>query len=255
MKSIDLNCDMGESFGPWKMGQDEAVMPLITSANIACGAHAGDPDVMAMSVKLARQYNVAVGAHPGYPDLRWFGRRPMRLTPDEIVNLILTQVGALWAIARSQGAELTHVKPHGALYNQACADRQLAKPVVHAVGSFSRHLYLMGLPASELEAEAHDRGLPFLAEGFLDRAYEPNGSLRDRYLPGAVLTDPAHAAAQAQDLARGTVKAHDGTTIRVDVQTLCIHGDSPGAAEFAGVARRALKEAGFKISAPESVEQ
>ena len=147
MTVIDINCDMGESFGPWKKGNDEAIMPFITSANVACGAHAGDPDTMAATVRLAKQHGVAVGAHPGYPDLIGFGRRPMALRRHEVVHSLLYQMGALWAIARSEGVELSHVKPHGALYNRACEDRELAEAVVEAIARFSPSLPLERLPA------------------------------------------------------------------------------------------------------------
>jgi UPF0271 protein len=250
VKSIDLNCDMGESFGPWKMGQDEEIMPHISSANIACGGHAGDPDVMTATVRLAKQCAVAVGAHPGYPDLRFFGRRPMRFSSDEIVSLVLYQLGALWAIARGEGVELRHVKPHGALYNSACVDRELAVAVCEAIRRFSAEVYVVGLPGSELEAEAEERSHPFLAEGFADRAYEPNGSLRDRMLPGATREDPVDAASQAVALASGTVTSFDGTPLKTPVDTICIHGDTPGAPEIARAVRQALDGAGYAVLAP-----
>jgi UPF0271 protein len=252
VKSIDLNCDMGESFGPWKMGQDEAVMPHITSANIACGAHAGDPEVMAATVRLAKSHHVSVGAHPGYPDLRFFGRRPMRLSSDEVISLMLYQLGALWAVARSEGAELCHVKPHGALYNSACANRELAVAVCEAVRRFSADIYLVGLPDSELEAAAGAVGQPFLAEGFADRAYEPNGSLRDRNFQGAMRDDPAAAGRQAVELAGGSVTSYDGTPVKTPVRTICIHGDTPGAPEIARAVRRALESAGYTVQPPDA---
>src|SRR5438874_2375935 len=188
-RSIDLNCDMGESFGPWKMGSDAEVMPHITSANIARGAHAGDPNVMAATVALARQHGVAIGAHPGFPDLQGFGRREIRFSADEILNMVLYQIGALWAIARAAGVELHHVKPHGALYNMACVDAAMARPIVQAVRAFSPALAVYCLPASRLEEEALQEGLIAIPEGFVDRAYEPNGSLVDRNRPGAVASE------------------------------------------------------------------
>ena len=250
MKSIDLNCDMGESFGPWKMGRDEEIMPHISSANIACGGHAGDPDVMTTTVRLAKRCAVSVGAHPGYPDLRSFGRRPMRFSSDEIVSLILYQLGALWAIARGEGVELRHVKPHGALYNSACAERDLAVAVCEAIRRFSAEVYLVGLPRSELQATAEELGQPFLAEGFADRAYEPNGSLRDRNLPGAMREDPVTAARQAVALASGTVTSFDGTLLKTPVDTICLHGDTPGAPEIARAVRQALDGTGYTVQAP-----
>jgi 5-oxoprolinase (ATP-hydrolysing) subunit A len=238
---------MGESFGPWKLGDDEAIMPHITSANVACGAHAGDPDVMAATVRLAMRFGVAVGAHPGYPDLKGFGRRQLALSRDEIVTMLLFQLGALWAIARGEGAEVAHVKPHGALYNSACADPALAGAVVEAIWRFSPSMPLVGLPYSQLERAAGERDLPYLREGFADRAYEPNGSLRDRKLAGALLTDPAKAAAQAVGLASGSVTTHDGTLKELDVDTICIHGDTLGAPQIALQVNQALKAAGFRV--------
>jgi 5-oxoprolinase (ATP-hydrolysing) subunit A len=248
MRAIDLNCDMGESFGPWKKGADEAIMPHITSANVACGAHAGDPGTMAATVRLAKSHGVAVGAHPGYPDLAGFGRRPMALTRDEVIHSLLYQMGALWAIARSEGVELSHVKPHGALYNKACEDVELAGAVVEAVLLFSTSLPLVGLPGSRLEQVARERGLAFRFEGFADRAYEPNGSLRDRKLADALLSTPRIAASQALHLAHGSVVCHDGTMLALEVDTICIHGDTPGAPEIAAEVHRQLVLAGFKLS-------
>lgn len=241
---------MGESFGPWKMGRDSEIMPFISSANVACGGHAGDPDVMAATVRLAREHGVAVGAHPGYPDLRWFGRRPMRLLPVEVVNLLLYQIGALQAIARAEGVELSHVKPHGALYNQACADRDLASAVAEGVRRLSTVLPLVGLPGSLLAEAAASSALRFIPEGFVDRVYEPNGSLRDRRHADALLRDPQEAASQALSLASGSVLAHGGTQLKLTVGTLCIHGDTPGAPEIAQAARQALESAGYTIAAP-----
>jgi len=250
VSSIDLNCDMGESFGLWTLGADEALMPFITSANIACGGHAGDPDVMTATVRLAKRHGVAVGAHPGYPDLKFFGRRPMLYSGDEVISLLLYQLGALWAIARGEGVDLRHVKPHGALYNSACADPELAVAVCAAVRRFSTEVYLVGLPNSEMQAAAEERGQPFLAEGFADRAYEPNGSLRDRRLPDSMRGEPLDAGKHAVALAGGTITAFDGTHINAQVATICIHGDTPGAPEIARTVREALSAAGYRVQAP-----
>ena len=247
MTTIDLNCDMGESFGPWKMGDDAALMESISSASIACGAHAGDPDVMLATVRLAKRHGVAVGAHPGYFDLRSFGRRFIRLDGDEVMAMVLYQVGALSAIARAAGVELSHVKAHGALYNEACRSVDLAAAFTGAVELFSRELPVFGLPGSELEKACAEAGLPFVREGFADRAYEPNGSLVDRKQPYSLLIDPQSAAQNALDLARGHVRAHDGTDLSMQVDTLCVHGDTPGAAEIAREVRRTLMNAGFTI--------
>ncbi len=239
---------MGESFGPWKMGHDAEVMPNVTSANIACGAHAGDQNVMAATVALARRHGVAVGAHPGFADLQGFGRRSLQLSPEELRNLVLYQLGALWAFARSEGVVLHHVKPHGALYNMACADPAIARPVAEAVAKFSKSLAIYCLPSSFLEQEAASQGLMAVPEGFADRAYQPNGSLADRSTPGAVMSDPRLAAARARELAMGSVTCVDGSSLNLTVRTICIHGDNPGAPGIAASVRAALTEQGFQIS-------
>jgi UPF0271 protein len=240
---------MGESYGAWKIGDDAGIMPYVTSANIACGGHAGDPNVMTATVALAKAHGVAIGAHPGFPDLPGFGRRPMPLTPEEIYSVMLTQLGALWAVARSQGAALHHVKPHGALYNLACADASIAVPVVRSIRDFSSELALYCLPSSQLYKEARTLGVRAVGEGFVDRAYEPNGSLADRKLPGAVKSDPEMAQVQALQLAGGEVVCRDGTKLGLSVGTLCIHGDTPGAAVLAREVRAALTKAGYNLSA------
>jgi len=248
VRSIDINCDMGESFGPWKMGRDDEIMPYISSANIACGAHAGDPNVMAATVALARQHGVVVGAHPGFSDLQGFGRRAYHMSSAELRNLVLYQLGALWAVARAEGLDLHHVKPHGALYNMACADIEIARPIVEAVGQFSKSLAIYCLPSSFLEAETLFYGLEAVPEGFADRAYQPNGSLADRGVPNAVTSDPVLAAARAQQLALGSVTCFDGSTIKLSVRTICVHGDTPGAPEIAAAVRSALIKQGLEIS-------
>lgn len=239
---IDLNCDMGESFGRWPLGEDEAVMQWITSASIACGLHAGDPLVMDRSVALAKSRGVAVGAHPGYPDLQGFGRRVMDLTAEEAETFTLYQIGALAGFARAHGVELAHVKPHGALYNQAAKDAKLAAAIAKGIRRFSRELILVGLAGSALIAEGEAAGLRAASEGFPDRAYEPDGSLRSRRLPGAVLEGIEEICAQAVRLATEGIV---GNT----VQTLCIHGDHAGAAEHARAVREALVEAGVQVVA------
>ena len=249
MKSkIDLNCDMGESFGRYPLGSDAEIIHYVTSANIACGFHAGDPLVMRATVALAAAAGVNIGAHPGYPDLQGFGRRNMELSPAEIEALVLYQIGALSGFARSAGVELVHVKPHGALYNQAAKDPALAAAVARGVARFSRELILVGLAGSRLIDAAVDAGLPTASEGFADRAYNPDGSLRARSLPGAVHTDPAEAAAQAVRLAQQGIPITAGSQTRyAPVDTLCIHGDTPSAVEFAGAVRAALVEAGIEV--------
>lgn len=237
---VDLNCDLGESFGRYQLGSDAALMPFLTSANIACGFHAGDPLVMQATLRLAIQHNLAPGAHPGWPDLQGFGRREMALSPAEAEAAVLYQVGALAAFARAGGAELTHVKPHGALYNQAARDPALAAAVARAVQRFSRDLVLVGLAGSHSLAAATEIGLPIAAEAFPDRAYLPDGSLMPRSQPGAVLESPVEIAQNAVRLARDGI----GGTI---VDTLCLHGDHPGALENARAVRSTLQSAGIAV--------
>jgi UPF0271 protein len=241
---IDLNCDLGESFGAYRLGDDAAMMPYIRSANVACGFHAGDPLVMEATVRLCAAAGVRVGAHPSFPDLQGFGRREMSLAPEEVEALVLYQVGALAAFTRAAGVELTHVKPHGALYNQAARDPALAEAIGRAVVRFSRSLVLVGLAGSALVAAAAGAGLQAAGEGFPDRAYEPDGSLRARRLPGAVLHDLAQIAANAVRLAREGIVTPQG---RVAVDTLCLHGDNPSAVAAAQAVRRALDEAGITL--------
>lgn len=246
---VDLNCDMGESFGIYTLGADEALMPLITSANIACGYHAGDPVVMDRTVRLAVRYGVGIGAHPGFPDLMGFGRRTMHLTPEEIENYVLYQTGALAAFARSVGAEVTHVKPHGALYNIATRDLETARAIARGVVRAGRARILVGLAGSALIQAAVEAGLPAAREGFVDRAYQPDGTLSPRHLPGAVIRDPEQAAEQAASIIlRGQVRAINGETVPLKVDTLCIHSDTPGAVEIARAVRRRLREAGVEIA-------
>lgn len=248
---IDLNADVGESFGPWPMGEDEELVPLVSSVNVAAGLHAGDPLVIARTVALAARHGVAVGAHPGYPDLVGFGRRDMQLEPAEIEAVVLYQVGAVAAFARAAGTELRHVKAHGALYHRAARDPSAARAVASAVRCYSRDLVLVGLAGSELVAAGEDAGLRVAAEAFADRAYERDGSLRPRSLDGAVLDDPAAAAAQAIGIVRdGVARAHDGSTLPLRADTLCVHGDRPGAATRAAAVREALVAAGVSIRPP-----
>jgi UPF0271 protein len=246
---IDLNCDVGESFGAYRLGNDERLMPLITSANIACGYHAGDPLVMDRTVCLAARHGVSTGAHPGFPDRVGFGRRAMQLTPGEIENDVLYQVGALAAFARSVGAELAHVKPHGALYNMAAKDAQVARAVVRGVARVDQNLILVGLAGSALVEAAREAGLRAACEGFADRAYEADGSLRSRKLEGAVIHDPQAAAERAVRIARdGVVIAYTGEEIALQVDTICVHGDTSGAVEIVTAIRRRLEEAGVEIA-------
>lgn len=247
---IDLNSDLGESFGPWPMGQDAALMPVISSANVACGVHAGDAATIRRTVRLARAHGVAVGAHPGFPDLAGFGRREMQLSPQEVEDLVLYQIGAVAGMARSEGLRLQHVKAHGALYNMACRDVALAEAIARAVVAFDPSLVLFGLPDSALVQAGLDAGLPVAAEAFADRAYEPDGSLVSRSRPGAVLHDEEVVVRRAVAMARDrTVVAVDGTTLRLEADTICVHGDTPGAAALAGAIRRGLDAAGITVAA------
>ena len=246
--SIDINCDMGESFGPWKMGADDDVMPNITSANVACGAHAGDPRVMRRTVRAAKHHGVSVGAHPGFADLQGFGRREMQVDPAEVEDTLIAQVGALAAIARAESVSLRHVKAHGALYNMAARDRRLADAIAAAIKAFDSSLVMFGLPASNLIEAGVAAGLRVAAEGFADRAYEPDGSLTPRSRPGAVIHDPAVVVDRAVRMVRdGIVLTPAGQEIPLKVDTLCVHGDTPGAAELVKRIRAGLQAAGIQV--------
>jgi UPF0271 protein len=246
---IDLNCDVGESHGAYRIGADEALMPWITSANVACGYHAGDPLVMDRTVRLAVQCGVGIGAHPGYPDLLGFGRRQMQLSPEEIENYVLYQVGALGAFVRSAGAKLAHVKPHGALYNAAAKDIEMARAIARGVARVRSDLILVGLAGSVLIEAAQEAGLRVAREGFADRAYNPDGTLRSRKLPGAVIEEPAMAAERAVRIARdGSVVAYTGEEVSLRVDTICVHGDTPTAVEIVRAIRQKLEEAEIEVS-------
>ena len=245
---IDLNSDVGESYGAYRIGADEAVIASITSANIACGYHAGDPAVMRRTVRLARDAGVAIGAHPGFPDLVGFGRRELRATPREVEDLVLYQIGALAGIARAEGTAIAHVKAHGALYNMAARDRSLAGAIARAVRSFDASLVLFGLPGSELLRAGEDAGLQVASEGFADRAYSPDGSLAPRNAPGAVIHEPKEVVGRALEMVeQGRVVATDGTVLRFAVDTLCVHGDTPGAAALAAELRAGLAQHGVEV--------
>lgn len=236
---IDLNCDLGEA-----AGNDEAIMPYITSANIACGFHAGDASVMRVTVKLAKHHGVNVGAHPGWPDLQNFGRIEMDLSAEETEALVLYQIGALAGIAKAEGVALTHVKPHGALFNQAAKDRGLANAIAQAVKSFSVELILVGLAGSGLCEAGLEAGIMVAGEGFPDRAYNPDGTLMSRSKPGALIESPEEVALNALKLIRDGI-SFGGKTIRVD--TLCLHGDHIHAAENAKLLRETLIKNGIDV--------
>jgi UPF0271 protein len=247
---IDLNCDMGESFGAYRIGEDDKIIPYITSANIACGYHAGDPMVMARTIALARQHRVAVGAHPGYPDLMGYGRRSLETFPGEIRNYLLYQLGALGAFAKSEGVSLQHVKPHGALYNLTSDDERAASELIEAIKGYDPELILVTLAGSRCAQMATDVGLRVAREAFPDRAYLQGGRLAPRTLPGAVIHDRDMVRERALELAaRGKIPTLDGNEIALEVDTLCIHGDTPGAWELAAAVREALETAGIQLLA------
>jgi 5-oxoprolinase (ATP-hydrolysing) subunit A len=247
---IDLNADVGESFGVYRLGQDEALLPLVTSASVACGFHAGDPGVMRATVRLARAHGVAVGAHPGFPDLAGFGRRALAATPGEVEDLVLYQIGALAGIAAAEGMRLQHVKPHGALFNMAVRDMALADAVARATRGIDPALILFGLPGSALIDAGRRAGLRTAAEGFADRAYRADGTLVPRDEPGAVLHEADSVADRAVAMVRHrTVTAVDGTPVPLELDTICVHGDTPAAAGLARRLREALTRAGIEVQA------
>jgi UPF0271 protein len=245
---IDLNCDMGESFGAWNMGQDEQVMPWISSANIACGFHAGDFSTMQRSVILAKRHHVAIGAHVSLPDLQGFGRREMQISPVEAHALTLYQIGALSAFTRAQQVHLHHVKPHGALYNMAAKDEKLAAAIASAVRDFDPQLILVGLAGSALPHAGAQIGLIVAHEAFADRRYNADGSLVSRREAGAVIDDIDEAVAQAVQIVKnGKVETRNGQTLAIRADTICVHGDRPDAAAFAQRLRAALETAGVAV--------
>jgi UPF0271 protein len=251
MKRIDLNCDLGESFGAWHMGDDDALLALISSANIACGFHAGDPAIMLRTVEQAVKHDVAIGAHVSLPDLQGFGRREMSVSADEVQAMTLYQIGALHAFAHATGTRLTHVKPHGALYNMAARDRSLADAIARAVHAFDPQLRLFALAGSALIDAARAVGLPVAAEAFADRRYLADGSLQSRREAGAVIDDASVATAQAIGIARdGVVQAANGQQIQLHADTLCLHGDGAHAVALAQQLREALRRSGLCIAAP-----
>jgi UPF0271 protein len=246
--AVDLNSDMGESFGAYTLGHDAALLEQISSANIACGFHAGDPQVIARTVALAREHNVAIGAHPGFADLYGFGRRDLPISPAEARNDMIYQVAAMAGFCRAAGVPLQHVKIHGALYNLMARNESLALAGAEAVAAFDPTLIFVGLPGSAHEYAAAKAGLRFAREAFADRAYNPDGTLASRSLPGAVLTDPAIVGQRAVAMVTtGRVTAIDGTEITLAIDTLCLHGDTPGAARLAANVREALQAAGVAI--------
>jgi UPF0271 protein len=249
---MDLNADGGEGFGVYTIGADADLLSTVSSINIACGYHGGDPVVIRQTIRAAAAAGVAVGAHPGFPDLQGFGRRAMHIAPADLVAMLIYQIGALEALARSEGARLRHVKAHGALYTMAVADAALAGAIADATAVFPG-LWLFAPLNSAMAAAAHARGIPVACEAFLDRGYRRDGTLVPRNEPGALVTDPAQVAARAVQLATdGTVTASDGTRITVRPRTLCVHSDTPGAPRLVAAARAALEAAGVRIAPPDT---
>lgn len=249
--TVDLNCDMGESFGAWSMGNDERIMALVSSANVACGFHAGDPGVIRGTIELALDNGVAIGAHPSFPDLAGFGRREMSLSPREISDAVLYQVGALYGMCKALGGRLHHVKPHGALYNRAAVDAAAAKAIASAVAGIDRTLVLYGLSGSDLISAAEDEGLPCASEVFADRTYSPDGTLTPRSSADAFVTDPETAAIRARIMVtEQSVVATSGKKIDLRTDTICVHGDGPHALEFVTAIRGDFSANGISVKAP-----
>ena len=246
---IDLNCDLGEATGAGAIEHDRRMMEYVTSVNVACGAHAGDPDMMRATVRSARDAGVRVGAHPGFADREGFGRRDMDLTSDGIENLVLAQVGALAAIAGAESMRLSHVKPHGALYNMAVRDRRVADAIARAVAAFDPTLPLVVLSGSTMADAGGDAGLDVVPEVFADRAFGADGTLVARQRPGAVIHEPERMIERAVRMVRdGRVDAIDGTPLELSGETICVHGDTPGAEELAMTLRQGLEAAGVAVA-------
>jgi UPF0271 protein len=248
VRRVDLNADVGESFGAYAIGDDEALLASITSASIAAGFHGGDPTVLRRTIRLARKHGVSLGAHPGFPDVSGFGRREMRLAAAEAEDLVLYQIAAVAGVARAEGVPLQHVKPHGALYNMAARDGDLAAAIVRAVTAFDPSLVLLAPRGSQLFEAGVAGGLRVAAEAFADRAYERDGTLTPRGRADSVLTDPAAIVARAvRMIAEGTVAAVDGTPVPIAVDTLCLHSDTPGAGALGRRLRDGLQAAGILV--------
>ncbi|MBQ7491062.1 MAG: LamB/YcsF family protein [Clostridia bacterium] len=248
MRSIDLNSDLGESFGVYTIGTDRRLMRYITSASVACGWHAGDPVVMRETVAAAKACGIGIGAHPGYQDLMGFGRREMKLTPVEVYSYVLYQLGALYAFLQAADVHLQHLKPHGALYNQACKDEQLAGAICRAVKDFDRDIIILAPYASAFRGAAEALDLPFAAEFFADRAYQPDGSLVPRVEAGAVIRDPALACKRVLQMAQeGTVECMDGTILSMRCASICVHGDNETALETVRLIRSTLEQNGISL--------
>ncbi|WP_242454097.1 LamB/YcsF family protein [Bailinhaonella thermotolerans] len=247
---IDLNADLGESFGVWRLGDDEALLGVVTSANVACGFHAGDPLIMRRTCEAAVERGVAIGAQVSYRDLAGFGRREMDVAPEELTADVLYQLAALDGVARAAGGRVSYVKPHGALYNRAARDPAQAAAVLAAVAAYDRSLPVLTLPGSAVERAAPPYGITVVGECFADRAYTPEGGLVSRRLPGAVIEDAGQVAARSVRMAaEGLVTAADGSEVPVAARSICVHGDTPGAVRLARAVRDALEAAGVRVEA------
>ena len=250
MMTIDLNCDMGESFGVYKLGYDEEAMPYVTSINVACGFHASDPINMLKTVRLAKKYDVAVGAHPSFPDLVGFGRRVMAASIEEIKADVMYQIGALWAFCKAEGVKLQHVKPHGALYNVAEKDVTTAAAIAEAIKAVDPDLYMVCLGNSAMVEAAKKVGVKYVEEAFADRAYTSQGTLVPRKQAGAVIHDVNAVADRVLSMVKNkTVIAIDGTVVPISAQTICVHGDTPGAVEMIKAIRAKLEQENIILKA------
>lgn len=248
MATIDLNSDVGESFGRWSLGDDVAIFGSVSSANVACGFHAGDPSVIRRTCRDAVAAGVVIGAHVGYRDLAGFGRRFLDISPTELADDVVYQIGALQALAAAEGARVRYVKPHGGLYNAIVTHTAQAQAVVDAVASVDPNLPILGLPGSEVLRLAEKAGLRAVTEAFADRAYNPNGTLVSRSLPGAVLEDPGLVAEHVLRMAtESAVRTIDGSILKIHAESICVHGDSPGAVAMATAVKSALGDAGVSI--------
>jgi UPF0271 protein len=247
---VDLNADVGESFGPYRIGHDETLLPTITSASIAAGCHGGDPSIIRRTIRLARHHGVSVGAHPGFQDLAGFGRREMHLAPSEVEDLVLSQIATVAGIARAEGVGLQHVKPHGALYNMAARDESLAAAIVRAIAAFDSKLVLFAPPGSAMHRAAEAAGVAVAREAFADRAYLADGSLAPRGTPGAIIDDPDDVVTRVLRMVeRHEVVSADGRIVAIAPDTVCIHSDTPGADRLAAALRAGLERAGVTVDA------
>ncbi|TLS36609.1 LamB/YcsF family protein [Pseudalkalibacillus caeni] len=246
--TIDLNSDLGESFGAYKIGRDEDVLKIVSSANVACGYHAGDPSIMQKTVKWAKENNVGIGAHPGFPDMMGFGRRALTVTPEEVYQMVLYQIGALHGFCRVENVEMQHVKAHGALYNMAAKDFSIARAIARTVKDFDPDLILFGLANSELINAAEEVGIRSASEVFADRTYQPDGTLTPRSEENAVIHDEETAIKQVLSMVQDNkVTAVDGSQIEIKVDTVCVHGDSPSALQFVEALRDRFKEESITV--------